>query len=81
MAESKKILEISFITDTETCMYQMGEIQGSFNDEELKKYIRSYGADELCKHMTFLQYQIMTTVREINREKNLLHELSTNKQK
>ena len=64
--ETKKLATIEFITDFETPMYHIGEVQGAFNENELLDYVRSYGTKDLLEHLTYLHFQIMTTVRMLN---------------
>ena len=66
--ESEKLATIKFITDFETPMYHLGEVQGSFNDEELKKYIKRFGTTDLLSHLAFMQYQVIKVMREVNSE-------------
>lgn len=61
-AEFKQIAKIEIVTDTETAMYKMGECSGGFNDEELEKYIISYGAEDLLMLMSRMQYQIWKAI-------------------
>ena len=71
MAECKKIAEISYVIDTETNQYQMGEVCGGFDEKELEKYITNYGHKKLCTHLAYLQFQVWEKLRELNaREDN-----------
>lgn len=69
-AERDKLVTISVITDTDVAYYEVGEIDGSFQKEELKKVIRRHGHKNLCAHLAFLQYQVWDALREINGEEN-----------
>lgn len=68
--ESKKLATVSYITDTDVSYYKLGEVEGAFNEEQLKEYIKTYGHEKLCSQLTYLQYQIWEIVREVNSEKN-----------
>ena len=68
-AERKTIATISFVTDTYVSYYEMGEVDGSFQKEELKAYIKCYGHEKICSHLSYLQFQIWESLREVNSEK------------
>ena len=69
-AETKKLAEIEFVTDADVSYYEIGEVQGAFQKEQLKNYIKSHGHEKLCSQLGFMQFQIWETVREINGEGN-----------
>jgi len=58
MPERKKILTINVITDDDTGMYSIGEIDGIFQEDELFEFVGDYNADNLIKHLAFLSYQV-----------------------
>lgn len=64
--ESEKLATIEFITDFETPMYHLGEVQGSFNTDKLKDYIRRFGTKDLLQHLAFMQYEVIKTMLKIN---------------
>lgn len=68
--ERKKLAEISYVIDTDVSYYEIGEVDGAFQDHSLKDYIKSFGHEKLCSQLTYMQYQIWKVVREINREKD-----------
>ena len=68
---TKKIAEVSFVTDTDSRHYEIGEVNGAFDEAELKKFIKSYGHEELCAQLGYMQFQIWQTLREVNQEKDL----------
>jgi hypothetical protein len=67
-AETKKLADIGYVTDTDVSYYEIGEIEGAFEPEQLKDYIRRFGHKDLSSHLGFLQFQIWQAVREINSE-------------
>jgi len=67
--ETKKLTTISFVTDTDVSYYQLGEVEGSFEKEQLKDYIKRFGHEKICTQLAFLQFQIWDALREINSEK------------
>ena len=68
--ETKKLTTISFVTDTDVSYYQLGEIEGSFEKEQLKDYIKRFGHEKICTQLAFLQFQVWDTLREVNSEKD-----------
>lgn len=68
MSERKELATISFITDTDRSYEFIGEVDGSFNETDLKSYIKRHGIGELCRHLSYLQFQVYNTFREINSE-------------
>ena len=69
-AETKKLAEIRFVTDTDVGYYEIGEVEGSFQEAQLKDYIKSFGHGKLCSQLGYMKFQIWKALREINREKN-----------
>jgi len=65
-AETKKLTSISFVVDTDVSYYKIGEVQGSFQEDELRDYIKRFGHEKLCIHLAFLQFQVWKSLREIN---------------
>ena len=66
MPETKTLADIRYITDFETPIYSLGEVEGSFDPDTLEDYIDKYGSTGLYQHMAYLQYQIVETQRRIN---------------
>lgn len=68
-AEVQKLATIGFVTDTDVSYYEIGEVEGSFQKDELKDYIKRFGHEKICSHLTFLQFQIWEALREVNSER------------
>ena len=66
MPESKIIGTISIITDCETGMYKMGEVDGGLNDVQLIKHVEKYGHEGLCEKLAYMQWQVWQALREVN---------------
>ncbi len=66
MAETKKIASISIIIDSETSYDKIGDVEGGFDELELKQHIEKYGHQALCEKLTAMNWQIWNAVREIN---------------
>ena len=69
-AEIKKLAQVSYITDTDVGYYDLGEVEGAFDEDDLKSYIRRFGHEKLSSQLGFMQFQIWKTVREINGEQD-----------
>lgn len=69
-AETKKLAQISFVVDTDVSYYEIGEVNGSFQEEQLEDYIRRFGHEKLCSQLGYMQFQIWKTLRIINGEKS-----------
>lgn len=67
-AETKKLAQVSYVTDTDVSYYEIGEVEGSFQEAQLKDYIERFGHEKLCSQLGYMQFQIWKTVREINGE-------------
>lgn len=76
-ATYKSLVNIKVVTDHDTGMYQMGEVDGCFQEEELKEYINMYGVDGLLRHISYLQYQVFKAYRESNSEEVAQYEAQT----
>jgi hypothetical protein len=77
-AETKKIVTLSYVTDTDVGYYNIGDVEGSFDENELKDFIKKFGHQELSSHLGYLQMQIWNTAREINRiDDNILNNTKT----
>ena len=68
-AETKKLAEIEFVTDTDVSYYEIGEVQGGFQKDDLTDYIKKHGHEKLCSHLAFLQFQVWDTLGDINAER------------
>lgn len=71
MAETKKITTLYVVTDSEISYDNIGDIDGGmFDDEWLKSYIKSHGANKLYEKLAFMNRQIVNTAVEILKEKD-----------
>jgi hypothetical protein len=68
--ETKKLTTISFVTNTDVSYYQLGEIEGSFEKQQLKDYIKRFGHEKICTQLAFSQSQVCSALREVNSEKD-----------
>jgi len=69
-AETKKLVTVSFVTDTDVSYYEIGEVEGSFQKDEIKDYVKRFGHEKICSQLAFLQYQIWDALREVNSERD-----------
>lgn len=68
-AETQKLATVSFVTDTDVSYYEIGEVEGSFQKDELKDYIKRFGHEKLCSQLAFLQFQVWEALREVTSER------------
>ena len=68
--EGEKLATIEFITDTDVSYYEMGELEGAFQEHQLEDYIKRFGHEKLCSHLAYLQFQVWQALRKINAERN-----------
>lgn len=66
MSERKQLATIEFIVDTDREYEFLGEVDGGFNQEALEQYISKYGINDLSKHLSYLQFQMFETYRNLN---------------
>lgn len=69
-AETQKLATVCFVTDTDVSYYEIGEVEGSFQKDELKDYIKRFGHEKLCSQLAFLQFQVWEALREVNSERD-----------
>lgn len=62
-AETQKLAQIDYVTDTDVAYYEIGEVSGAFDEKELKEYVQRYGHEALCSQLAFMQFQIWEVVR------------------
>ena len=68
--ETKKLGEIKYVTDTDVGYYEIGEVEGAFQEYQLINYIKRFGHEALCSQLGYMQFQIWTALRKINGEEN-----------
>lgn len=68
--ETKKLAQVSYVTDTDVSYYEIGEVEGAFQEAQLKDYIKRFGHEKLCSQLAYMQFQIWKAVREINGERD-----------
>ena len=65
MSEKQELARIWAVTDDDTGMYRIGEVDGGFNGN-LQHQIEKYGSDELLKQLAYMTH----TVIEMQRKQN-----------
>lgn len=70
MPERKNLAKIDVVTDDDSGNYYIGEVDGGFREDELRNHIKQHGHQELCSHLAYLQFQVWSTLRQINSESN-----------
>ena len=69
MPEKKTIARISIITDDDTGMYSIGEVDGGFDRESLRQHIEDHGAGGIINHLAYMTAMTVEIAREIQAEK------------
>lgn len=69
-AERAKLGEISYVTDTDVSYYEIGEVEGAFQEHMLKDYIKRFGHERLCSKLAYMQFQVIKCLREVNGEED-----------
>lgn len=67
--EKQKLITISIVTDDDTGMYRIGEVDGILQSKQLENYLRTHGErgkTELLEHFAFLQYQVIDAYRNLS---------------
>ena len=78
MAETKEITRLVVVTDSETSYDHIGDIDGGhFNEEWLKRHIKSHGTKGLLEQIAYMNFQVWEMMREINREADNSKAVST----
>lgn len=70
MPERKNLAKIDVITDCDSDMYHIGEVDGGFSESELREHIKDHGHEELCSKLAYLQFQVWDCLRQLNSEKD-----------
>jgi hypothetical protein len=70
MPERKKLANINIITDDDTGMYRIGEIDGGFYTEILREHIKKHGITDLIEHLAYMMRTVLEIKQEINLEEN-----------
>lgn len=58
--ETRDLLKLVAVTDHDTAMYHMGEVDFRYSDEVLIDHIERYGADELLNMLGFMTHIVWT---------------------
>ena len=67
MASRQKLLEVSAITDCETGMYEIGEVDFGIN-MSIEHHIRKYGHEEILLTLAHLIYEVKRTAAKLHLE-------------
>jgi hypothetical protein len=70
-AETKLLAKIEYVTDADVSYYEIGDVEGAFQEYQLKDYIQKFGHEKLCCQLAYMQYQIWKTLREVNSEHDI----------
>ena len=70
MPERKQIGQISVVTDDDTGMYHIGEIDGGFDPTLVKAHIESHGSTDLLQTLAYMTTMVVEHQREVNAMKS-----------
>lgn len=59
MPERESLTTISIITDDDTGMYEIGEIDGCFSEAQLERHLNMRGATKLLEHLARLMAKVV----------------------
>ena len=68
MENTKQIGEMIVIVQTDKSYLKRGEVQFAFHEKFLKEHIRDFGHKELLEGLSYMNFQVWTALREVNRE-------------
>jgi len=68
MPEKQTLGRISAITDCDTGLYAIGEIDGGLELEMTRHHIKKYGSDGLLRQLAYMTHTVIETQREINQQ-------------
>ena len=73
MNQTKQLLQLDFVTDVTIPIFELGDIDGYFEQDTLDEYIDIYGSDKLIQKLASLIYQVESTHRRIQSDKVFLN--------
>ena len=71
MPEKRDIITIKEITDDDTGLYYIGEIDGIYDSDLLMRHIKSHGSDGLITYLAHLQFIVVGMQYKINKDNEL----------
>lgn len=70
-AETKDLIRIVAVTDHDTGMYHVGEVDWRYNTEVLTEHCEKYGEDELLSALAYLSHLVWTIRNERVRKEQM----------
>jgi len=70
MPKRKTLAQVTYITDHDTGMYHIGEVEGGFQEGELSDFIEKHGREELLSTLSYMTYQVVHSSRELNAQRS-----------
>jgi hypothetical protein len=81
MSKTEQLGSIKYHTDSDTDMYQAGEVDGGFDDRKLKEFIKHYGSDGLIKKLAYMSCTVIEVQRKVDWEADMHIEAQERKDK
>lgn len=72
MAEKTELGSIRVVTDCDTGIYTIGEVDGGWKTSMLKSHISKYGVESLLIRLAHMQSEAITIARDIKQQEELL---------
>jgi hypothetical protein len=69
MAEHKEIGSIKIVTDSDNGYEHIGDVDGGFNEYELRDHIEKHGITGISEKLSYMQWQAWQCLRDINAQK------------
>jgi len=64
MPETQLLGNIRYVTDTDSSIYDLGEVEGGFDSTQLRDYIAQYGTDGYDQLIRALAYMVTNATNE-----------------
>ena len=74
MPQTEILANVTVVTDDDTGMWSIGEVEGQFFNDRLKEHIESHGVDSILIQLNQMIYSAIDMNRDIQNELQLIKE-------
>ena len=74
MPQTEILANVTVVTDDDTGMWSIGEVEGQFFNDRLKEHIESHGVDNILIQLNQMIYSAIDMNRDIQNELQLIKE-------
>ena len=74
MPQTEILANVTVVTDDDTGMWSIGEVEGQFFNDRLKEHIESHGVDSILIQLSQMIYSAIDMNRDIQNELQLIKE-------